>query len=474
MPRTDYAPAVAVQPAAQARPIRRGWVFLTTIAAVVLAAGVGGWYWSAHRASPAAAAESPRADPDKPGVRAVSVEVVRATAGGIDRVCVQPGSLEPFEAADLYAKVSGFLAEQSVDLGSRVKAGQVLARIAVPEAERAAERDAAKVQHAQAAVKQMQARIVAAGAEAKSAEAAVAVAKLQVRAKDSYRRFREKQLTRLRELNAQRAIDAKVVDESEEQYEASVEAAAAATEAVAAAEQRLIASRARIDQADADLDEARAGVAVAAAEWERSKVLVAYSVVGSPYDGVVTKRSFNRGDFVRSADSGGDRVPLFSVERTDKMRVVVAVPDRDVPYTDAGDAATVEIDALPGEPIKSVVARVADSEDAATRTMRTEIDLPNPDGKLRRGMYGRVTITLQSAGAGAITVPTGAVFGKSEAGKAAVRVVRAGVVRVVPVVVGADDGIRTEVRSGLTASDDVVTRASAPVSDGTPVTVAGR
>ncbi len=278
----------------------------------------------------------------------------------------------------------------------------------------------------------------------------------------------------MKELNAQRAIDAKVVDESEEQYESAVEASAAATEAVASAEQRLIASRARIDQADADLDEARAGVKVAQAELERSKVLVAYSVVTSPYDGVVTRRSFNRGDFVRSADSGGERVPLFAVERTDRMRVVVQVPDRDVPYTNAGDAATVEIDALPGEPLKTTVARVADSEDAATRTMRTEIDLPNPDGKLRRGMYGRVTITLQAAGAGALTVPTGAVAGKSEAGKGTVRVVRAGVVRVAPVVVGADDGIRAEILSGLTASDQIVVRSSGAAGDGTAVTVSTR
>lgn len=463
---------IALRPVPVARPRRRALAVLGVGAVLAVGGGAGG-YAFAHRAGAAHAAEPPRATGDRP-VFGVTVDLVVPTVGGIARVCVQPGTVEPFEAADLYAKVSGFLSEQSVDIGSRVEAGQVLARLAVPEADRQVERDAAKVQHADAVVRQMRSRIVGAEAEARSAAATVAVAKLLVKGKGAYRKFREKQLTRLKALNADRAIDAKVVDESEDQYEAAVEAQDAAVEAVTAAEQRLIAATARIEQGRADLEEAQASVRVAAAELERSKVFVGYCVITSPYDGVVTRRSFSRGDFVRSADSGGERVPLFAVERTDKMRVVVQVPDRDVPYTNAGDGATVEIDALPGKPLETVIARVAESEDTATRSMRTEIDLPNADGRLRRGMYGRVTLLLEVGSPDVLTVPSTALAGKTEAGRATLKVVRDGVVRVVPVVVGTDNGIRAEVLSGLLPGESVVVRSSGPADDGTPVTVPGQ
>lgn len=470
---TSYAvdTPITLEPVAPPPRPRRVMRVVTTSLVVALA-GCVGWYLVSKRAEATRMSDVSQPPPGKPS-EAISVEVVKPTTGGIERICIQPGSIEPFEAADLYSKVSGFLFEQSVDIGSRVKAGQVLAKIAVPEFEKQVERDAAKVQHAEAVVKQVQARIVAAEAEAKSAEVSVSVAKTQAKAKGAYRRFREKQLTRFKELNAQRAIDAKVVDESEDQFEAAVEAENAAKEAVAAADQRLIASRARIDQSRADLDEARAEVKVAVAELERARVLVAYSVIKSPYDGVVTKRSFSPGDFVRSADVGGDRVPLLAIERTDKMRVVVQVPDRDVPYTDIGDEAIVEIDALPEKNFKAVIARVAESEDATTRTMRTEIDLPNTDGKLRRGMYGRVTIRLERGHPASVTVPSSTLSNHSTGNRATVMVAQDGFARFRPVIVGVDNGIRVEVLSGLGPKDSVIIRASGPLEDGTRVEEAG-
>ena len=199
-----------------------------------------------------------------------------------------------------------------------------------------------------------------------------------------------------------------------------------------------------------------AGVGVAAAELAKAKVLLGYTVVASPYDGVVTKRHFSRGDFVRGADGGGERLPLLAVERTDLMRVVVQVPDRDVPYVTVGDPAALEIDALPGRTFAAKVSRYADSEDPASRLMRTEVDVPNPDGALRRGMYGRATLTLAAGAAAAVRVPSGAV---DRAGKSpTVRVLRGGAVAAAPVTLGADNGIEAEVLAGLTTADRVVVR----------------
>lgn len=469
-------PSLADAPSALPKIIpprsRRASTVIITGVLLLAAMSGGSWYWWKKRLEPVRAVENQKKAIDK-NSEVITVEVIHPAAGGIDRICMQPGTIEPFEAADLYAKVSGFLIEQSVDIGAKVKAGQILARIAVPENEKQVERDAAKVKHAQAIVKQMEARIAVAEADLKSAESSVVVAKSQVKAKAAYRKFRAKQLTRLKELNAQRAIDAAVVDESQDQFESAIEAENSATEMVTTADSKLNAAKARIDQSHADLEEARAEVQVATAEWQRSQVLVDYSIIRSPYDGVVTKRSFNRGDFIRSADSGGDRVPLLAVERTDKMRVIIQVPDRDVPFTNIGDTATVEIDALAGKPLKTAIARVAESEDTATRTMRTEIDLPNADGKLRRGMYGRVTLLLEVGQPMAITIPSVAVSGRTDSTSATVKLVRGNQVLRVPVTTGIDNGIRVEVLSGLTLSDSVIVRANGPLMDGAHVEISG-
>src|SRR4051794_39879798 len=109
-------------------PVR--WSRLVVILLVATALGAGGWF-AVARGKPLLGQVHP-ADGAK-SAPTVSVEVVAPIPGGLDRICVQPGTVEPFEAADLYAKASGFLVEQTVDIGSLVKKGDVLARISVPE-----------------------------------------------------------------------------------------------------------------------------------------------------------------------------------------------------------------------------------------------------------------------------------------------------------------------------------------------------
>lgn len=451
---------------------------------VVLAAlGIGGWYAIA-RAKPSAEANQARAQHENP-TAAISVEVIQPKPGGIVRMCVQPGTVEPFEAADMYAKASGFLIEQNVDIGSRVKLDDVLARISVPEYEKQVQRDEARVLDATAKVRQMEANLKVAKADAKAADASVTLAKVLVRAKVAFRQYREKQLIRTKELAKEQAINARVVDEQEDFYMSALEAENSANEGVTAAQERAIAARAKIEQAEADIDAAKAGVEVAAAELEKSRVLLDYTVIKSPFNGVVTKRNFHpgergrRGDYIKSADQGGT-IPVLAVERTDKMRVVIQVPDRDVPYVSLGDPAVIEIDALPGVVFETKgadtvgISRWADAEDAATRTMRTEVDLKNPDGVLRHGMYGRATLTLTlSPGTpNALRIPSSALFGKAEGGRGAVRVVREGKVRILPIRYATDNGVEAEILLGLNPTDRVIVRSSASIEEGTPVAVA--
>src|SRR5262249_21717889 len=185
--------------------------------------------------------------------------------------------------------------------------------------------------------------------------------------------------------------------------------------------------------------------------------------------GVVTERNFFPGDFVRAATESGAHLPLVTVQRTDRFRVVVQIPDRDVPYADVDDPAVVEIDALPGQKFAGQVARVSDSEAPQTRLMHVEIDLRNPTGKIRHGMYGRVTIILEHSDL--LSVPPSCLVGKAEDGKGSVYVVRDGHAHLVPVEYGTDNGLRVAIHKGLQAGDEVILHPGNSISDGTPVYV---
>ena len=258
----------------------------------------------------------------------------------------------------------------------------------------------------------------------------------------------------MKDLLATRSIEEKLVDESKERYEASIETEISAKETITANKAKVVASQAKIDQAKADVQEADAEIEVAQAELEKVQVQVAFATITAPFDGVVTHRRFFEGDYIRSANEGSNE-PLLTVERTDLMRVIVQIPDRDVPFTDPGDDALVQIDALPGRKLPAKVSRVAHVEDPQTRLMRVEIDLPNPTGKIRHGMYGQVTIVLDQE-KDLISIPSTCVISRQEDGKGTVYVVRDGHAHQVPVRLGVDNGLRVAVVSGLTREDEVI------------------
>jgi multidrug efflux pump subunit AcrA (membrane-fusion protein) len=147
--------------------------------------------------------------------------------------------------------------------------------------------------------------------------------------------------------------------------------------------------------------------------------------------------------------------------------VVTQVPDRDVPLTDVGDPAEITLDALGNEVFKGQVSRFAETEDPTSRTMHTEIDLPNPHNVIRSGMYGIAKIILDTATKSA-TLPASALVGESRGGKADVFVVKNGKAKKTQITVGADDGIRVEVLSGISPQDEVILNPSS-LTEGTPV-----
>jgi RND family efflux transporter MFP subunit len=434
---------------------------------VFAVAGVG--FLLIRDSQPAKAAET---KPERQAAAVTRVQVIRPHKGEMDRTTTQPGSIQAYEAVQIFAGVSGYLKTLNVDIGDPIKRDQPLAVVDVPELEKEVQRRAAALDQAGARVAQMKAHVVSAKAELEAAKAAVPQAEANAKSKAAELRFREKQLRRMKDLFATRSIDERLVDETMERADAAREAQISAEEGVTSAKAKLAAQAAHIQAAEADVTEAEAEVKVAKAELERAEVFVRFATITAPFDGVVTFRGIFPGDFVKAASESGAHTPLLTVQRTDRMRVVVQVPDRDVPFCDPGDPATVAIDALPGEKFLGKVARVSRSEDAETRLMHVEIDLPNPTGKICHGMYGRVTILLEKSQLYAL--PASAVVGKTQGGKGKVFVVRGGQAHLVPVVIGSDNGVQIGIVSGVTEVDQVVLRPGAELSEGTPVEVAGQ
>jgi RND family efflux transporter MFP subunit len=315
-----------------------------------------------------------------------AVRVTQPARRDLARETVQPATAEAFFEADLGARVSGYVSELRVDIGARVKAGQTLARIAVPEL--------------------IQAR-----------NAAVADVATQRSAYD-----------RTVELAAHNSITQRAVTE---------------------AKGRLDMALARQGQAEAELE---------------------YTTIEAPFDGVVTFRTIDLGDSVYQASSPkGKTEPLLRVARIDTIRVKTYVPELDSVWADVGDAATVTFEALPGRVFASKVARVSGALDSTTRTMLVEIDLPNADGSIRPGLYGRARIALERR-EHALVLPSSAV--KVGEGGAQVFVVTGDVLRRKSVALGLVDSQWTEIASGLDEGERVVADAApANLADGLQVRV---
>jgi HlyD family secretion protein len=439
--------------------------FVCTAVVCVLAAY--GWYWLAEKrrmeADAAPPAKSTRVE------ESVKVDVALPRQGGLARTTSQPGSVHAFQEAELYSQAYGYLKVLNVDIGDRVKKGDLLAQISVPEADQAVTESKAAVDQAAANVLQMKAKVDVAIADQAAAVAAVDRQLASQKRDEARLSFYEKQYKRVQSLLQLKSIDERLVDEKEDQFLAAESALDAAKAAVVSARLDVKSAEARIGQARADVVAAEAAARLAEATLAKAEIRRSFGDIVSPYNGVITVRNVHVGDFIRDAQHGG-ALPLLRVERTDVLRVVIQVPDREVPYTDVGDAAEIAIDALPNRIFKGKVSRIADSEDQATRTMRTEIDIPNTEGLLRKGMYGKATIFLQEAGAG-WTVPATAIVGKVENGQGELYVVRDGTAHRIQVRIGADNGTEVEVLSGLDADSQVVVRYNGAIGDNVPVRV---
>jgi RND family efflux transporter MFP subunit len=336
-----------------------------------------------------------------------TVVLVKPERRNLVRTVEQPGFIDAYEQTSVFAKVRGFVSEWKVDIGDRVRKADLLLRLAVPELVEEYELKKAQVTLDEELVKQAEKLVkVAEGdlrsATAQAAEAQAVVAKYQA----DIDRW-ESEVKRLGSLVKERVVDQQVLDESVKQLKSSTAAREAGLAAAQSALARRLASEATLEKTKVDVEVARARTRVAAADAGRQAALVGYLQVKAPYSGVVVARNVNTGDFVlpaagdpsaspTSADQSPTRAaPLYVVARTDRVRIYVDVPEVDASLVQKGTKARVRVQALDGAELEADVARTSWSLSSRTRTLRAEIDLPNPDARLRPGMYAYASIQVE-------------------------------------------------------------------------------
>ncbi len=343
---------------------------------------------------------------------AAPVELVPVQHQDLKITTTQPISVEAFYTADMGARVSGYVAEVLVDIGSSVKAGQPLLKIDVPER-------AARVQ------------VLASEMAERAAAVAAAEANLKAAASEQQR---------IRALADKGSVTEKAAVEAQH----------------------------RLEQANAALQSAEASLGVGRARLTEAEQMLTYATIVAPFDGIVAARNVDPGDLV-TADAVTN---LLQVMMVNPLRVVTYVPEREAVHLNNGDPVTLSFDALPGqEPFFARITRTAGVLDAKTRRMRAEIDLDNSKGLFFPGMYGKVVIELQRR-RNALVLPASAI--RLNDGPPHVYTVERGKVKRVKVELGVDFGKVIEITSGLNGKEQIVANRIGRLLDGEAVTVKQR
>jgi RND family efflux transporter MFP subunit len=352
---------------------------------------------------PRSADQKTRGQPVKPA----TVTVVAPERRPVSREVVLTATVEAYEQVPLYAKVAGYLKTINVDIGDRVKQGELLAILEAPEVDQ-------RYRAAQSDTAEGQADLDKARADAELAGV------IFVRSKD---------------LRAKEAITQEDMDEA----------------------------RARHAAADAQVEVAASRLRAAQARMAEASALLSYLRITSPFDGIVTRRFVDPGALLQAATGNNTVSAIVTIARMDIVRVFVDVPEPDAPLITIGEPAALRVGALPQHAFKGSVTRYAGALDPATRTMRTEVDLVNYDGMLRPGTYGDLTIHAVDR-RDALTVPGGAIHHDDQG--AFVYVLDSGRALRRTVETGVTSGDFVEITRGIDDHTRVIGESSAELSSG--------
>jgi RND family efflux transporter MFP subunit len=330
---------------------------------------------------------------------------------------------QPYQEIAVYAKVSGYIQKLYVDWGTHVKEGQPMADLEIPELEQQLQEDQATVHRGESDVER-------AREELNRANSAYKVAHL------TYQRLADVQKSQPG-LVAQEDID---ISEGKD-LEASA-GVSAAKDALASAEQGLAAAKATLD---------------------KDKALYAYSHIVAPFDGVVTSLNAYKGALLPGGTSSNTQA-LCRLSQNNLLRLVIPVPERAVPDLHIGETISVKVSTL-GKTFSGKIVRFSDQIDTQTRTMHTEVEVPNSNFELVPGMYASVEIPLQKAPR-VLAVPT-QVVQPTEANKGTVLLVNdANEIERRTVTLGMQTATEIEIVSGLKENERVIFGSQAQYQPG--------
>ena len=305
-------------------------------------------------------------EPDKPGQRLAPV--VLATRGPLENVITLTGEFRPFQQVDVHAKVAGYIRHIFVDVGDKVRAGQELAILEVPE---------------------LNAQVMGAKSDIGRSQDAIRRAQSEIERAESTHTAYHSAYTRLKQASEERPG--------------------------LVAEQELDDSMAKDKETEAQINSARAALAesqnqlgMAQATLDRLSALQDYSHITAPFAGVVTKRYVDTGALISAGTSSETQSqPVVQLAEWSLFRLEIPVPESAVPMIHLGSTVQVHVLDL-NRDFQGRLSRFADAVNDETRTMHTEIDVENPQDTLTAGMYAEVKLALQGK-KGALTVPVQAV-----------------------------------------------------------------
>jgi multidrug efflux pump subunit AcrA (membrane-fusion protein) len=375
--------------------------------------------------------------PSPAGEHTSTVQVAAPKKQAIRREIVQPGVVKSYEEVAIQSKIAGFVEKVNVDIGDRIKKGDLLAKLVAPELEEDLNVKKTRIAVREADLKQAKIAVTIAEAvlevsESQRNEAVVAM----TRAEANHARW-DNEVKVDNDLVGKGVLDRQTLDEAINQQKAAEAALSEAKSKVATFQATLKLNRANREKAATDVEIAQANIDVAKAEYQERKVWLDYTNIRAPFDGIVTRCAMSPGIFVQPPNAGvrgKETEALLVVERVDMVRAVVQVPENDAPFIKDGAAASIRLPALENREIACKVTRTAWSLDEKSRTLRVEIVLDNSKQELRSGMYG--TVSISAAAFDTMTLPVDAILSDGavkyclliENGKATRRNVRVGTI----------------------------------------------
>jgi RND family efflux transporter MFP subunit len=323
------------------------------------------------------------------------------------------GEFVPYQEIEVHAKVAGYVRKINVDIGDRVKTGEVLAVLEVPELMAQLQGTGAGVRHSQEEIQRSQNEVSRDVAQHAALHA-------------QYLRLKQAAEARPGLIAEQELDDAHAKDQ---------------------------ASEAQVDSAKSVLAAARQQLEISEANNSQVSAMSDYTRITAPFDGVVTWRYADTGSLVQAGTTNNNSAPLVKLAQVNILRLRIPVPESLAGSVRIGEPAEVVVHAT-GKRFTGKVTRFTDSVDRTTRTMQVEIDVPNDKYKLQPGMYADVALQVQNH-PDALTIPVQAV--QHENGKSSVLVIdQQNRVQARQIETGLEDPNRVEVLSGLNEGDRVI------------------